>query len=1187
MKTFNTLYTDVKLFEQWLSYNAVDLNRPNLLIQLFTSLTDPLKLQQAAAEIMGLLPHATLIGSTTSGEIIDGRMCDNVILVSITAFDSTRLTAASISGSDSFSCGQDIARSVVSDETRCVIMFADGLQHNGDELLKGFSSIAGPKVMVAGGMAADNFTFSGCYTVHGERVEQGAVVAVSLNNPSLQIFRNYNLSWSPIGREMTVTRSEGARIYEIDNKPINTIYAKYLGEAVIERMPDSTIEFPLIFEEEGVNVARSMVSVFDDGSALYAGNIAEGTKVKFGIGSSQLIDESINDSYNLALESPLESVFIYSCSARKAYLGSTLEEEFGSMAQFAPQAGFFTYGEFYHGHSGNELLNITTTILGLSESATVKPQETASHSHPQGRKSLSFNALTNLVEVTTRELNEEVIERREKQSLLEQYKNAIDTMLIVSKTSPEGTITYVNEHFCEISGYSRDELLGRSHNVIRHPDTPKKVFREMWHTISNKHVWQGVIKNLRKDGDSYYVKSTIIPLLDSEGEITEYIGLREDITDLIEATRAIESERDRTYTILDQQESIVVVNSKGGKIKHINQKFFELFPYPTLQKFLEKHDCICELFIPKEGYLLPTTPERHWTVPIFEAPEKNHKALIKDKYGKIRTFSTVVKNITLDEMTYYLATLTDITELEEARQRAEAAEQSKSEFLANMSHEIRTPMNGIIGFTHLLGRTELNDNQKRQLDVIENSTQTLLGIVNDILDFSKIESGKLELDTLFVNPFTEFEKSFAIFKANADSKKLAYNIAIDPLIGECLEIDPLRVNQVMSNLIGNAIKFTPENGTIDVTVKLLKDLGEKQRLRFSVTDNGIGIPKARQIHIFSAFTQADSSTTRQFGGTGLGLSISASLVSLMGGTLRLESQEEEGSCFFFDLDLKVCEEIIDITERTPEDLIEPKIEKKPHVQKSYDLKVLVAEDYPVNLMLIEELLDNYGITYDLATNGKEAVEFAVKNSYDLILMDINMPIMNGIEATQALRQKYDKKLPIVALTANAMSGDKERFLDAGMNDCLTKPIDPNALEDLFDTYASATVQEAAETPESTSESVDDAIAAAMVKTGETIGMSDAIVKRLFNQFFTSGEKSIKKLADAIEQQNLEQIEMEAHNIKGVALTLHLTMLVEPAKLLESKALKKEAFDYKGTFKTLREHFEVLKQTYDTNEKAQA
>ncbi|MDX1296237.1 MAG: FIST N-terminal domain-containing protein, partial [Sulfurimonadaceae bacterium] len=494
MRTFNTLYTNAELFKQWLDYNAVDLQAPNTLVQIFTSITDPLKLQQAAVEITACLPRATLIGSTSSGEILDGKMCDNVILVSVTLFDDTRLIATSLSGSDSFTCGQEIAEAVVTDETRCVIMFADGLRHNGDELLKGFGSVAGPEIVVAGGMAADNFTFNGCYTVHGERVEQNTVVAVSLNNPSLHVFRNYNLSWSPVGREMTVTRADGDRIYEIDGQPINQVYAKYLGEAVIERMPDSTIEFPLIFEEHGVHVARSMISVFDDGSALYAGNIPEGTRVKFGIGSSQLIDDSINDTYELAVQSPLESVFIYSCSARKAYLETALEPEFMSMAQFAPQAGFFTYGEFYHGQSGNDLMNITTTILGLSETATPEKRETQPYSHHQGRRSLSFNALTNLVEVTTRELGEEVEERRDNQALLEQYKNAIDTMLIVSKTSPEGTITYVNEHFCQISGYRPDELLGRSHNVIRHPDTPKKVFKEMWNTITDKHVWQGVIK---------------------------------------------------------------------------------------------------------------------------------------------------------------------------------------------------------------------------------------------------------------------------------------------------------------------------------------------------------------------------------------------------------------------------------------------------------------------------------------------------------------------------------------------------------------------------------------------------------------------------------------------------------------------------------------------------------------------
>ena len=473
-------------------------------------------------------------------------------------------------------------------------------------------------------------------------------------------------------------------------------------------MPDSTIEFPLIYPQNGISVARSMIRVFDDGSALYAGELPPGAAVTFGIGSSQLIQESTERAFTLAQESPLESLFIYSCSARKAYLGRTLENEFGPMAELAPQAGFFTYGEFYHSASGNALLNITTAILGLSESPEPAHRPFALSRPIQVRQNLSFNALTHLVEMTTRELSEEVERRRNKHQLIEQYKNAIDTMLIVTKAAPAGIITYVNRHFCDISGYSAEELVESPHSIVRHPDTPPALFEKMWGTITQKKIWQGVIKNRHKDGTAYYVKSTIIPLTDHRGNISEYMGLREDITDLLTATQKIKHERDRINTILDDKESIIVLSGPEKRITHLNKKFFDLFSYESLEVFLRQHSCLCELFVAEEGYLAPSSPGRHWSDPIFDEPDKTHKALMRDRNGKLLAFSARAKFITLDEQPFFLATLTDIIELEEARKRAVEAEHSKSEFLAKMSHKIRTPMNGIIGFTHLLRQSPLN-----------------------------------------------------------------------------------------------------------------------------------------------------------------------------------------------------------------------------------------------------------------------------------------------------------------------------------------------------------------------------------------------------------------------------------------------------------------------------------------------
>ena len=1280
MKTFNTLYRDPASFMQWVDTLDLPSGTPNLLVQVFSGCVDPDKIEEVATQIMQRLPHAVLIGSTTSGEILDGQMHEQNILVSISRFEKSTLKSAVVTGEPSYESGRLLAGTVVTDETRCVIMFADGIRHNGDQLLKGFTSVAGSDIVVAGGMSGDNLAFESSYLIHAGALFENSVVAASINSSELQIFHTYNLSWNPLGRSMTVTKSEGGRVYEIDNRPLPELYAKYLGEPIVAKMPESTVEFPLIFTQNGVSVARSMINVFDDGSALFAGDIPQGSRVKFGIGNSMLIEQSTMQSYSLAQKVPLESLFIYSCAARKAYLGETLENEFGPLAELAPMAGFFTYGEFYHGDTGNELLNITTTILGLSESSTAAIKHSAPFSPNKHRQSLSFSALSHLVETTTRELAEEVEERREKQMLLEQYKHAIDTILIVSKTDPSGKITYANEHFCDISGYSRDELIGKAHSIVRHPDMPETIFKEMWDTILSRRVWQGIIKNRRKNGSDYYVKSSIVPIIDARGDVTEFMGLREDVTDLVAANKVIESERDRTITILDQQESIVVLNRKGKKISHINQKFFETFPYATLGEFLQGHDCICELFVTEPGYLEPTTSEKHWTVPIFTEPDKPHKALMKDRWGALRTFSATVKPTILDDEEYYLATFTDITELEDARKRTEEAERSKSEFLANMSHEIRTPMNGIIGFTHLLKQSKLDEDQKRHLSIIESSSHTLLGIVNDILDFSKIESGKLELDLVCLNPFIELEPAFMIFHANTAEKEIDYRIDIDSGISECMVIDTLRLKQVMSNLIGNAVKFTPSKGSINVNVTLIEKREQGQRIRFSVKDSGIGIPKERQKAIFEAFSQADSSTTRKFGGTGLGLSISASLVSMMGGTLQVESEEGRGSTFFFELDVGVCDDAHHLADSlnkvcigvaTDSDRRYSRVQKQmadfkvpycllqhenldeslrhkrcnivilhdpkaaSHLAESdatdhivlisetgqalqhhpkvslldsyescpsalynlltelkitdlteaitqdgstrYDLDILVAEDYPVNQILISELLTGYGITFDIASNGREAVEMASQKDYDLVLMDVNMPEMNGIEATEAIRRDHSSTLPIIALTANAMAGDRERFLAAGMNDYLTKPIDPKALQEVFDTYTSQQLSAQHESTECavSAHAIEDAFSAAAA----SLGLSQSIIEKLFNQFFESAGSSIPALEAAHKTHDYTVLMREAHNIKGAASSLRLDRVAAMAEEIEHKASAQEAFDYVHHVKALGRYIDDLREQY--------
>ncbi|RMG44842.1 MAG: response regulator [Candidatus Dadabacteria bacterium] len=373
-------------------------------------------------------------------------------------------------------------------------------------------------------------------------------------------------------------------------------------------------------------------------------------------------------------------------------------------------------------------------------------------------------------------------------------------------------------------------------------------------------------------------------------------------------------------------------------------------------------------------------------------------------------------------------------ELIAARDAAQAAVKAKSEFLANMSHEIRTPMNGIIGMTDLLLDSGLKDSQRELAETVKSSADALLTIINDILDFSKIEAGKLllsprefRLDTVT----TDIEK---LLKTKFDEKSLEYVTSIAPDVPLGLYGDDLRLRQVLINMLGNAIKFTPAGGGIVLLVEKVSATGTNTTIRFSVADSGIGIEPEKQPGIFEAFTQADSSTTRLYGGTGLGLSISSQLVKMMGGEITLESRPGVGSVFSFTVTMPT----LDVRQEEEEEVTVTRDCSDPAC-----VKILLAEDNKVNQKLFLKILDKEGYQVKLANNGQEAIELYESEDFDLILMDIQMPIVSGLEATGAIREKEKQSgrhIPIVALTANAMAGDRERFLSAGMDAYLAKPI---------------------------------------------------------------------------------------------------------------------------------------------------
>ncbi len=358
----------------------------------------------------------------------------------------------------------------------------------------------------------------------------------------------------------------------------------------------------------------------------------------------------------------------------------------------------------------------------------------------------------------------------------------------------------------------------------------------------------------------------------------------------------------------------------------------------------------------------------------------------------------------------------------------EVAMRAKSDFLANMSHEIRTPLNAILGFIDILKKDEQDIKRKEYFEIIQNSGKDLLTIINDILDFSKIQSGKLELETTSFETIKPFEEVQLLFYEKAKEKNISLSINLLCALPEMLIGDTVRIKQTVSNILSNAIKFTPQDGSI--VLELSYDY-DNHMLQCCIQDNGIGISKENLENIFTSFTQADATTTRKFGGTGLGLSISKHLVELMGGNIKVESEEGRGSKFSFSFALEA-PKTLKLIEHLNDDAEEQHL--------CFDAKVLMVEDNKTNQMLLEIMLEEFGIEVQIAENGLEALQKVQKSSYDLILMDENMPIMNGIESSKQIR-KLNINTPIVAVTANALKGDKEKYLESGMDDYLSKPID--------------------------------------------------------------------------------------------------------------------------------------------------
>ncbi len=1088
MKTFNTYFSSQQDLKDFIELNNIR-DSKSLLIQVFTAKTDKEFISSLTKSIDELLPQSILIGTTTDGEICDGVVSTMKTIISFTLFSTTTLKIYKADNIDDyFKSGVDLASSIIQENTQVIISFIDGLSGNGEEFLNGIDSV-NKKIKVAGGLSGDNGVFENTYVFSKDEILCNGAVGVALNSDSLHVHTQYSFDWLPIGKELKVTKAIKNRVYTIEDKTAHETYAHYLGPNIADKLPSIGIEFPLIIKKDGVAVARACLGIEDDGSLIFAGNINEGDLVRFGYGNSESILKYKNDNVDKLLDVPVESIFIYSCMARRRFMPDDIEMETKAFSKIASTSGFFTYGEFYTA-SSKELLNQSMTILALSESDNIDKTIL----HEESEKEMNndtLKALSHLINTTSTELNSINIKQTEIYNTLHNIGKKLNENLSIDEVY-EIAVSFITKELnfekCLIfqhddkNGWFKIVKAAGYENPMEH-----KILK-----IINLLLSGEIIEYLRVSGDpivytqelkNEIVEKLVKSLFLSECHFELFGGTVEIPFGLMVVGNGFKSLKEHSRIHRDKIEMLALGNfavqfsytinniifykawtdEKVDLEKNILKRTAELNEqkntfeaiYKTSKDGIAILDIqttafldVNEAFEDMTGYSKKELLQISCLKLSLDNDIKRSKIALQRvmKDGSITNFIKACKtksgdvitiNISvalMSDITKVLVSAKDITQqkileekLIEQKQKAEESTKSKSEFLANMSHEIRTPMNGILGMSHLVLQTPLSSKQKDYVHKIDNSAKSLLGIINDILDFSKIEAGKLSIEKEEFDIFKTIDNVINIIEYKAHEKNLEVIVGYDRDIGKKFYGDALRIGQILTNLLSNAVKFT-HSGEIGVYVKKVSN----KIFRFEVVDTGIGLTQIQVSKLFQSFSQADGSTTRKYGGTGLGLTISKQLVELMGGEIWCESEYGKGSKFIFEIELEERED-----------------SKIFNIFK--DKKILVVDDHKAWHEILSNMLSMFHVSVDSAYSGLEALERLQDNSYDLILMDWSMPGLDGIETTKMIQEKCVREIPPAVIMVSSFRHEAivKQAQDIGIDLFLQKPINPSLLNNIL------------------------------------------------------------------------------------------------------------------------------------------